>query len=75
VILIAMLFLMPQGAGGFLAGLWRKAIKLSGNTPTERRPAAMGHEPGLGIDLTGSLSRTDRLRAARGETAEGSVEP
>jgi branched-chain amino acid transport system permease protein len=27
VILIAMLFLMPQGAGGFLYGLWRRAIR------------------------------------------------
>ena len=26
-ILIGMLFLMPQGAGGFLAGLWRKVVR------------------------------------------------
>jgi branched-chain amino acid transport system permease protein len=74
VILIAMLFLMPQGAGGFLSGLWRKVIKLTTNAPAERRPAAVGQDTGLGIDLTGSLSRADRLHAARGETAEGTAE-
>jgi hypothetical protein len=74
VILIAMLFLMPQGAGGFLSGLWRKVIKLTTNAPAERRPAAVGQDTGLGIDLTGSLSRADRLHSVRGEAAEGSAE-
>jgi len=30
VILIAMMFLMPQGAGGFLYGLWRRMVRLGG---------------------------------------------
>ena len=30
VILIAMMFLMPQGAGGFLHGLWRRLVRLGG---------------------------------------------
>ena len=30
VILIAMMFLMPQGAGGFLHGLWRRVVRLGG---------------------------------------------
>ncbi|MSP01771.1 MAG: branched-chain amino acid ABC transporter permease [Acetobacteraceae bacterium] len=35
VILIAMLFLMPVGAGGFLAAIWRKALsRMTGNART-----------------------------------------
>ena len=30
IILIAMMFLMPQGAGGFLHGLWRRVVRLGG---------------------------------------------
>ena len=38
VLLIAMLFLMPQGAGGFLHGLWRRFA-------TRRSPAALAEPP------------------------------
>lgn len=37
VILIAMLFLMPMGAGGFLAGLWRKATGAGAARPADPR--------------------------------------
>jgi hypothetical protein len=68
VILIAMLFLMPMGAGGFLSGLWRKATKTRSATPGQKVPASLGHE--VGMDLTGSLSRADAMGIVRGERAE-----
>jgi branched-chain amino acid transport system permease protein len=70
VILIAMLFLMPTGAGGFLSGLWRKAIGSRGGAPGQKLPASLGHEVGVGVDLTGSLSRADAVRIVHGERAE-----
>jgi branched-chain amino acid transport system permease protein len=68
VILIAMLFLMPIGAGGFLTSLWRKAIKASGGAAVEARPAMVGLEQN--VDLTGSLTRADRLHVGREENAK-----
>ncbi len=69
VILIAMLFLMPQGAGGFLASRWRKLV---GSQPRQRAigesiPAAVGHEPGVGVSLT---ARADRLSVGQGESVK-----
>jgi branched-chain amino acid transport system permease protein len=40
VILIAMLFLMPQGAGGFLHGLWRRVVKPPRKKHARSSPAA-----------------------------------
>jgi branched-chain amino acid transport system permease protein len=69
VILIAMLFLMPAGAGGFLARVWRQVTGPRGaNLPGETRPAAVGHE--TGIDLTASLARADRMPVRRGESVK-----
>ena len=69
VILIAMLFLMPMGAGGFLSTLWRKALgSRGGGRPGEPRQAAVGHDIGVGVDLTGSLSRADAVGVRRGES-------
>ena len=51
VILIAMLFLMPTGAGGFLANLWRKIFAKDGGAG-KARPPVLGHEQGVGIDLS-----------------------
>ena len=70
VILIAMLFLMPMGAGGFLAGLWRKTVGSGRVLTADKRPAAVSYDPGVGVDLTGSLSRADRVRVTRGEGVE-----
>jgi len=80
VILIAMLFLMPMGAGGFLASLWRKAFRSGGNVMETARPAVLGHSPGpnavLGhspgpnVDLTGTLSGADGVRVHRGESVK-----
>src|SRR5271167_2531608 len=50
VILIAMLFLMPMGAGGFLAAQWRKLAGESSGTVPATRPAALGHETGVAVD-------------------------
>lgn len=66
VILIAMLFLMPMGAGGFLANQWRKAF----SKPGQPRQAVLGHETAVGIDLTAPLTRADRLHVSHGENAE-----
>jgi len=65
VILIAMLFLMPIGAGGFLTNLWRKMITSGGGTTGT---AQVGHEQS--VDLTGSLTRADRLPVGRTEGVE-----
>jgi len=70
VILIAMLFLMPTGAGGFLAGLWRKAIGSREGTAGGPRPAVLGHEANRGIDLTRPLARADGLPVGGRERAE-----
>jgi hypothetical protein len=67
VILIAMLFLMPMGAGGFLARIWRQSVGSPGRLTGEARPAALGHEAAVPVDLTGSLPRADRMPVARGE--------
>ena len=66
VILIAMLFLMPMGAGGFLQGLWRR---MSGWLGMEQRPSPAGvtHEPALADDLNVPLSRADRVGMGGGE--------
>jgi branched-chain amino acid transport system permease protein len=69
VILIAMLFLMPTGAGGFLANLWRKIFAKDGGAG-KARPPVLGHEQGVGIDLTAPLTRADRLHVSHGENAE-----
>jgi hypothetical protein len=63
VILIAMLFLMPTGAGGFLANIWRKIGGARGSGPNQPRIAR-------GVDLTGSLARADRLPVGGTERAE-----
>src|SRR3984885_4037873 len=42
VILIAMLFLLPMGAGGFLTGLWRKWVGSRVAVIGEARPTAVG---------------------------------
>ena len=65
VILIAMLFLMPMGAGGFLPGLWRKHVGSKMAAVGEARPAAVGHD--VGVDLTGTLSPKDGVRVGAGE--------
>jgi len=75
VILIAMLFLMPMGAGGFLARMWRK-LPWSGQSAIGQPPigqtriAAAGHDDGPGIDLPGPLARADRLPVGGGEQAK-----
>jgi branched-chain amino acid transport system permease protein len=61
VILIAMLFLMPMGAGGFLARVWRQAIGARGGSAGQPRPAAVGHEATVGVDLGGSGARAERM--------------
>lgn len=61
VILIAMLFVMPMGAGGFLARLWRQSFGARGGTAGAARPAALGHEAAVSVDLTGSLARAERM--------------
>jgi hypothetical protein len=68
VILIAMLFLMPMGAGGFLAGLWRKVARSRGGAAAESRPFAVGHE--VGVTLKETLARADRVPVGRGQSAE-----
>jgi branched-chain amino acid transport system permease protein len=65
VILIAMLFLMPIGAGGFLTNLWRKMITSGGGATGT---AQVGHDQS--VDLTGSLTRADRLPVGRTEGVE-----
>jgi branched-chain amino acid transport system permease protein len=67
VILIAMLFLMPMGAGGFLARLWRQSFGSRGRSAGDARPAALGHDTSVPVDLTGSLARADRMPVGRGE--------
>jgi hypothetical protein len=64
-----MLFLMPTGAGGFLANLWRKIFAKDGGAG-KARPPVLGHEQGVGIDLTAPLTRADRLHVSHGENAE-----
>ena len=66
VILIAMLFLMPQGAGGFLAGLWRKATR---GPVRNVQPISLGHEPGVTLNLNPSLSPAERATVGRQERA------
>jgi branched-chain amino acid transport system permease protein len=68
VILIAMLFLMPIGAGGFLTNLWRKMTTSGGGVTGTPRQAVVGHEQG--IDLTGPLTRADRIHVGREEGVE-----
>jgi branched-chain amino acid transport system permease protein len=71
VILIAMLFLMPMGAGGFLAGLWRKYISASGGKSAGQvPPALLDEEHGFHVELTSPLSNVDRMPVAQGENAE-----
>jgi branched-chain amino acid transport system permease protein len=67
VILIAMLFLMPMGAGGFLVQQWRKLIG-SGAAPA--RPPALGQDSGVGVNLVGSLRRADKIHASRADGVE-----
>lgn len=75
VILIAMLFLMPQGAGGFLSRLWRSVAasqqdRLAASQPgrlTEARTAALGHETRVGVN---PLARADRLPVGGSESAK-----
>ncbi len=43
VILIAIMFLMPQGAGGFLHMVWQRALRLGGRQP--RPPIGLPSEP------------------------------
>ena len=64
VILIAMLFLMPMGAGGFLAGLWRRAF---GRTAEQTAPAMLAHETAMDAGLDAPLSRADRAGVGGGE--------
>jgi branched-chain amino acid transport system permease protein len=59
VILIAMLFLMPTGAGGFLTRLWRQWVGMPGRLTSEARPAALGHDAAVGVDL--SRPRAERM--------------
>jgi branched-chain amino acid transport system permease protein len=61
VILIAMLFLMPAGAGGFLARIWRQTVGARSGVSGPAHPAALGHEAAVGVDLTGSLARAERM--------------
>jgi branched-chain amino acid transport system permease protein len=61
VILIAMLFLMPMGAGGFLARIWRQSVGARGGISGPAQPSALGHEAGVSVDLTGSLARAERM--------------
>jgi branched-chain amino acid transport system permease protein len=61
VILIAMLFLMPMGAGGFLARVWRQSVGARGGVSGPAQPPALGHEAGFSVDLTGSLARAERM--------------
>ena len=70
VILIAMLFLMPMGAGGFLAGIWRKMPWVGGNSSARSMIAAAGHDDDPGIDLTGPIARADRLPVGGREQAK-----
>ena len=46
VILIAMMFLMPQGAGGFIAMVWRRLVRQGGQTPAPPAPAQLAASPG-----------------------------
>ena len=46
VILIAMMFLMPQGAGGFIAMVWRRLVRPGGQTPAPPAPAQLAASPG-----------------------------
>jgi hypothetical protein len=62
-----MLFLMPMGAGGFLARLWRQSFGSRGRSAGDARPAALGHDTSVPVDLTGSLARADRMPVGRGE--------
>lgn len=67
VILIAMLFLMPSGAGGLLSRLWRAVAVSPQRRLAEARPAALGHETRVGVS---SLARADRLPVGRSESAK-----
>jgi branched-chain amino acid transport system permease protein len=72
VILIAMLFLMPMGAGGFLAGLWKKMLRTGadrGQSDEPRQPA-LGRAVEVGAGLGGTISRADALRVRRGESRD-----
>jgi branched-chain amino acid transport system permease protein len=64
IILIAMLFLMPRGAGGFLADRWRKLV---GGSVPEAQPAGIGHEPASGIDLGEPLPRESKVSVGSAE--------
>jgi branched-chain amino acid transport system permease protein len=75
IILIAMLFLMPMGAGGFLAGLWQRLIRGSAKVLPpplmESRPVAVGHEAaGPEIDLGTPRTRADRVIVGREKNAK-----
>jgi branched-chain amino acid transport system permease protein len=70
VILIAMLFLMPTGAGGFLVGLWRKIVKFRGGAAAEKRPATLGQESGVAVGLAGTLARAELVRMRREKSME-----
>jgi branched-chain amino acid transport system permease protein len=69
VILIAMLFLMPMGAGGYLAGVWKKLLRRVGAS-TDARPAALTRAVEMGAGLADVIPGSDGLRVPRGESAE-----
>jgi branched-chain amino acid transport system permease protein len=67
VILIAMLFLMPMGAGGFLARLWRQSVGSRGRLASGAQPMTLGHEATVPADLARPLARAERMPVGRGE--------
>jgi branched-chain amino acid transport system permease protein len=69
VILNAMLFLMPMGAGGFLTGLWRRFLPAGGTSNSGPSPL-LTQDQGYGVELTSPLTRVDRMPIAHGENAE-----
>jgi hypothetical protein len=72
VILIAMLFLMPMGAGGFLASLWKKAFRSGADREQvhEPRQPSLGQAVEVGAGLGGSISRAEALRVRQKETGD-----
>ncbi|HBK08759.1 MAG TPA: branched-chain amino acid ABC transporter permease [Acetobacteraceae bacterium] len=58
VILIAVMFLMPMGAGGFLYSMWRKMVGPRGGAPTQpaTKTGAVTYNDGAGLTGTGSRS-------------------
>jgi branched-chain amino acid transport system permease protein len=61
VILIAVMFLMPMGAGGFLHAMWRRIVRMRPGQGAAKAPqrgaAAVGYDTNLGVKPAAELAK------------------